>query len=37
MTELNCLSCGKIIEVEPPCFIQLCDDCKKEVNWGDEK
>ena len=36
MTELPCLSCGNPTEVEPPCFIQMCEDCKKEINWGGE-
>lgn len=36
MGKLNCLQCGKEIDVIPPCFIQLCDDCKENINWGNE-
>jgi hypothetical protein len=36
MTELPCLNCGEPFEVEPPCFIQLCNECRGEINWGGE-
>lgn len=29
-----CLNCGFKIEIEPPCFIQLYDKCKKEIEDG---
>lgn len=35
-TILPCLVCGKPIEIEPPCFIQMCEECKKKC-WEDEK
>lgn len=36
MTELPCLSCGNVCIVDPPCFIQLCEECKEKINWGGE-
>jgi hypothetical protein len=36
MLKINCLNCNKEIEVEPPCFIQMCKECQDEINWGDK-
>jgi hypothetical protein len=33
---VKCLSCGKEIVIEPPCFIQLCEECLREIKWGGE-
>lgn len=36
MAIVNCLICEKEMTITPPCFIQVCKECLKKIDWGDD-